>query len=64
VHLSSAYPLTFSVSAPGFKQVEVPAKFGFYKLVVALAPEESDESSSVEWHETSESEFHDAPTCL
>ncbi len=64
VHLSSAYPLTFSVSAPGYKRVEVPAKFGFYKLAVALAPEQSSESSSVEWHETSESEFHNASPCL
>ncbi len=59
-HVSAAYPLTLSVSAPGYKPVEAPAKFGFYKLSVVLTPEQALESSSIDWHEISEAEFRSA----
>jgi len=63
IHLSSALPLTLSVSAHGYKPIEVPAKFGYYEAKIALTQDQSSGASSVEWIEISESEFRNAHGC-
>ncbi|RYX80126.1 hypothetical protein EON83_29955 [bacterium] len=60
LQLSSALPLSLSASAPGYKPIEVPAKFGFYRVEVTLENSESIKPSSVSWHESSESEVANA----
>ncbi len=62
LQLPSALPLALSVSAPGYKSIEVPAKFGFYRVEVMLEGADSLNPSSVTWIETSESEVGNA-TC-
>jgi hypothetical protein len=60
--LSSALPLTFSVTSPGFKAIEVPAQFGFYRVEVGLEPQSSSRQSNVVWHLAPEDEVLSA-TC-
>lgn len=62
LQLSSALPLTLAASAPGYKPVEVPAKFGFYRVEVTLEPESSNRASSITWRPSSEGEVLHA-TC-
>jgi hypothetical protein len=63
IHLSSALPFTLSVSASGYKPIEVPAKFGYYQARVVLAPSQTIGASTVEWVEISELEFGRAHGC-
>jgi hypothetical protein len=63
IHLSSALPLTLSVSASGYKPIEAPAKFGYYQARVVLAPNQTNGASTVEWVEISELEFGRAQGC-
>lgn len=60
LQLSSALPLTLAASAPGHKAIEVPAKFGFYRVAVVLESSVSSKQSAVTWFEASESEVQRA----
>ncbi len=62
LQLPSALPLSLAASAPSYKPVEVPAKFGFYRVEVALESSASTKLSSITWFEASESEVKNA-TC-
>jgi hypothetical protein len=62
-HRASAEPLALSASAPGYKSVSVPARFGFYRLVVNLAKDGELGSSNVTWVPISEQEFTATPPC-
>lgn len=62
-HRSSAKPLTLSVSAPGFKPVADPARFGFYRLSVTLVRESEAGASKVTWESITEQEFAATKPC-
>jgi hypothetical protein len=63
MRLASAYPLTFTAAALGYKALEVPAKFGDYRLAVVLSPESSTTNSSVVWREVSLADSQATPDC-
>jgi hypothetical protein len=63
MRLASAYPLTFTAAALGYKAIEVPAKFGDYRLAVVLSPESSTTNSSVVWREVSLADSQATPDC-
>jgi hypothetical protein len=62
-HRVSAEPLALSASAPGYKSVSVPARFGYYRLVVTLARDGEAGSSNVTWVPISEQEFTAIAPC-
>ena len=62
LQLSSALPLTLSATAQGYKAFEVPAKFGFYRVVIELEKPGSKHDSSILWREVPQAEVQNA-TC-
>lgn len=61
--LASAYPLTLSASADGYRPVEAPAKFGFFHVTVDLSAAGSASPSEVHWRHLSSSKFPGRSPC-
>jgi hypothetical protein len=59
---ADALPFTFSAAAEGYKKIETPARRGFYRVTVTLAPTHSTRESRIEWDPIPASEY-DASSC-
>lgn len=61
--VADALPFELSASAPGFKNVAVPSKAGFFVIYISLAPVDSTEASEVRWEEISSREYKNTEKC-
>ena len=61
--VSDGIPFNFTVTAKGYKPVEMKAKRGIYRVATKLALDNVSEQSRTEWSSISEGAFHDATPC-
>ncbi|RIX43463.1 MAG: carboxypeptidase regulatory-like domain-containing protein [Rhodocyclales bacterium GT-UBC] len=63
MHVAAALPLTFAVTAQGYKSAEIVAKPGFYNVQTKLVPTLSPEKSQIEWVSISPAEYRSLTPC-
>ena len=63
VHLPDALPFTFRVAAIGYKDIEMNASPGFFRVEAKLAPDQSLASSGAKWIGITQSEYRSSKPC-